>query len=479
MFVRFNLFGFMKNNLIILACISTLVTGGCATYRYEAKPLETKQIVNEFSSRSLADPKLREFMQTYQYSTRDWPLQKWDLEALTLAAFYFHPAIQVAIAEYAKSKTHEETINQLINPGIHLPLEYHSDTSGGKSPWLIGLIFDFIIERQGKRQARYEQAHAETNVARLGITSTAWKIYSNLRQKYLDYYAAVKNRELLNKQEQNSEKVLSLVTRRRELGQASEFEVDSTRLQLQRIRLEKTSQEIIVTDAFQALAGSIGIPASALDENRLLLADVDGFSNVGGKTLEQLREIALLHRLDIQKAIENYAAFEAALKLEIEKQYPDITLSPGFIFDQGDKIWALGASWILPLFHPQNEGPIREALATRDVKQAEFLALQANVINEISAAFARYKARVQALNQARQLLKEIRERHEQLQKQYDLGYLDLLALQRSVIEVSNAEKALSDIRYSVIQSVGELEDTLQYPQFTGDKYQYRVHTPDP
>ena len=115
----------------------------------------------------------------------------------------------------------------------------------------------------------------------------------------------------------------------------------------------------------------------------------------------------------------------------------------------------------------------------REVKQAEFLALQAGVINEISAAFAGYTARENALNQARQLLKEIQERHEQLQKQYDLGYLDLLDLQRSVIEVSNAEKALSDIRLSVIQSVGEIENTLQYPQFTRDKYQYLVNESTP
>ena len=281
--------------------------------------------------------------------------------------------------------------------------------------------------------------------------------------------------QLLNEQEKISENVLNLVTRRRELGQASEFEVNSARLDLQRIRLEKTNQEIKVVEAFQSLANSIGLPAAALDMKQLSLDDIDNYNDAGNMTIEQLQEIALLHRLDIQKAIENYAAFEAALKLEIEKQYPDITLSPGFVFDQDDKIWALGAAWILPLFHPQNEGPIKEALAMRDVKQAEFLALQANVINEITTAFASYNARENALNQAMQLLKEVRERHEQLQKQYDLGYLDLLALQRSVIEVSNAEKALSDIRISVIQSVGKLEDTLQYPQFARNRYQYLIN----
>lgn len=45
-----------------------------------------------------------------------------------------------------------------------------------------------------------------------------------------------------------------------------------------------------------------------------------------------------------------YVQAESELRLDIEKQYPDLVLSPGFLFDQSDYIWPLAALWVLPLF---------------------------------------------------------------------------------------------------------------------------------
>ena len=181
----------------------------------------------------------------------------------------------------------------------------------------------------------------------------------------------------------------------------------------------------------------------------------------------------MTHRLDIQQSLAEYSIYEAALRLEIEKQYPDLTLSPGFVFDQGDMIWALGAAWVLPLLHPQNEGPIREALAQREIKQAEFLALQARAINELEVARARLAAQITALQQARQLLQETAMRSHQIQKQFDLGYADHLELSRGKFEVAAAEQAVTDLRISALKSAGQLEDAIQWPLFTHITYHYQ------
>jgi outer membrane protein TolC len=200
--------------------------------------------------------------------------------------------------------------------------------------------------------------------------------------------------------------------------------------------------------------------------------DTDIMNNITDFGLSELQSIALTQRLDIQQALAQYSAHEAALKLEIEKQYPDVNLSPGFIFDQSDKIWALGAAWILPLFHPLNEGPIREALAERERKQSEFLALQARVINEVAMAEGRLQAQQSALLEARQLLEETQERYRQMQRQFDLGYADHLQLSRNMLEVAAVEQAVAELTYSVIKSAGQLEDALQYPLFVKQAYQY-------
>ena len=461
-----------SKSALICPCLLIFVLGGCAPYQYEAKPLQTKQFEAEFMSRSPDDVRLNEHLLGYGYPVKQWPLPEWDMEALALAAYYFHPEIQVAIADYRKAVIHAETVKQGINPGVDIPLEYHSDTSDGQSPWTIGLLFDFILERPAKRLARYELADAGINVTRININATAWNIYSGLRRQYFNYQSVLNSQEQLQLQEKITQEVMKLLARRLELGEASEFEMSSIQLDLQRARLALTNHKVAVVDARHALAGSLGLPVTALDKMIISYVEPDMLIMINDLGREELLSIALTQRLDIQQALAQYSAHESALRLEIEKQYPDINLSPGFIFDQSDKIWALGAAWILPLFHPLNEGPIREALAERERKQSEFLALQARVINEVAMAEGRLQAQKSALREAEQLLEETRERYRQMQRQFDLGYADHLQLSRNMLEVAAVEQAVSELAFSVIKSAGQLEDALQYPLFIKQAYQY-------
>ena len=451
--------------MIVLLC-----TFACTTYQYEAKPLDAGRTAQDYSARSLEVPGLKEFIQSYQYPVPQWPLADWDLQALALASWYFHPDLQVAMAEYRKALVHEETVKERINPGVQIPLEHHSDTAGGKSPWHIGVLFDLIFEREAKRQARSDQAAAEAGAANMNIQNVAWNIYGQLRQKYIDYYSSRMIDEQLAAQAGITEEIVKLLLRRKELGQVSDFEISSMQIELQRIRLQQASQKFALVSAVHALAGAIGIPGAALEHVALSFADLEMTGGAGDLSEDEVRSLALTHRFDIRQSLAEYNVNEAALRLEIEKQYPDLTLSPGFVFDQGDMIWALGAAWILPLLHPQNAGAIREAMAQREIKQAEFLALQARVINELEAARSRLVAQKEALQQAQQLLQETMTRSRQMQKQFDLGYLDHLELSRSKFEVAAAEQSVLDLRISVLKAAGQLEDALQYPRFTHIPY---------
>lgn len=456
-----------------LGCAVVLMgAAGCARYQYEAKPLDAGRTAQDYSARTLDDPGLGEFITSYQDPAPQWPPADWDLQALALAAWYFHPDLQIAMAQYRKAQVHEEVVNERINPRVQIPLEHHSDTAGGKSPWLIGVLFDFILEREGKRQARHAQAVAESGVAKINISSVAWNIYSQLRRKYMDYYAALQSDAQLTARADITEEILKLLLRRKELGHASGFEVSSMQIDLQRMRLQQAGQQFAVVDALHALAGALGTPATALEHAEFRFADLETPEGPVDMTENELRQLALTHRLDIRQSLAEYTVYEAALRLEIEKQYPDLTLSPGFVFDQNDLIWALGAAWVLPLLHPQNEGPIREAMARREIKQAEFLALQARAINELEAARARLGAQKTALQQAQQLRQETLTRSQQVQKQFDLGYADHLELSRSRIEVAAAEQAILDLRISVLKAAGQLEDAIQYPLLTHVTFHY-------
>ena len=76
---------------------------------------------------------------------------------------------------------------------------------------------------------------------------------------------------------------------------------------------------------------------------------------------------------------------------EVAKQYPDVRLSPGYQYDQGDNEWSLGLSVDLPILN-QNQGGIAEAEARRTEAAAKFNAIQAKVVAEIDRGTVVYKA---------------------------------------------------------------------------------------
>jgi len=66
-----------------------------------------------------------------------------------------------------------------------------------------------------------------------------------------------------------------------------------------------------------------------------------------------------------------YAVAEASLRSEIRKQYPDLTISPGFSEEDGDPRALFGVSLPVPLWNRNQEG-IAVRTAQREVARAKF-----------------------------------------------------------------------------------------------------------
>src|SRR5664279_464028 len=58
---------------------------GCATYH--PQPISPEKTAEAFDARSLTSENLRAFLETNQVAG-EWPRRSWDLNALTLVAFY-------------------------------------------------------------------------------------------------------------------------------------------------------------------------------------------------------------------------------------------------------------------------------------------------------------------------------------------------------------------------------------------------------
>lgn len=434
----------------------------CAIQVYEPQPLDPQGIAAELQARGGADEGLRAFLARHGRSTQEWPLPDWDLGSLTLMAIYYHPDMEVARAQLRLRRAAEVTAGQRSNPSINPRVEHHSEEEDfSDSPWSLGFALELPIEAADRRAARSARAEALSEDARLNVAATAWRIRSRLRTRFVDGFTAERMAELLRRELDARERSLALLEKRQALGEASPTEVSIFRIQAQVTRLAFNTAEGNIQATRAALAEALGMPHDAV---RRLVIRFDGLERQAPRTppTAELQEAALVNRLDIRRAQARYAAVEARLREEIAKQYPSFSLSPGFVWDQGDALKSLGAAVLLPLLN-LNEGPIAEARAARNLENARFTALEARVMGEISLAVTRSEAAIQAWTTAKGLVTGQRARLDQVRKLFAFGEADRLTLVAAEIELVAAERARLRTRIDALLALGAVEDAVQRP----------------
>jgi cobalt-zinc-cadmium efflux system outer membrane protein len=153
-----------RSTIILIVIAVTLA--GCATFR--PKPISPEQRAAAFEARALDSSGLREFLRAnLGHDVMPWPPKTWDFQKLTLAAFYYHPDLDVARAKWSVAKAGVITAGGRANPSIGFIPEYNVDAAHGISPWKLPFKFDIPVETAGKRGYRIDQAKYLSEAARL------------------------------------------------------------------------------------------------------------------------------------------------------------------------------------------------------------------------------------------------------------------------------------------------------------------------
>jgi outer membrane protein, heavy metal efflux system len=117
--------------LLVAALVAGAATG-CV--RYRAKPLAAATVAADYEARSLAEPGLRTFLETNRMPG-EWPRKAWDLEALTLAAFYFSPDLDVARAQWGMALAGSRTAGERPNPTVTASPQYATHRRSELGKW--------------------------------------------------------------------------------------------------------------------------------------------------------------------------------------------------------------------------------------------------------------------------------------------------------------------------------------------------------
>jgi outer membrane protein TolC len=438
---------YLRKAALILASIGAVAFSGCV--KYHSRALDPPRSEQQFRARTLNDAGLGSFLKR-----ADWPPPRLGLNDLTAVAFYFNPDLDVARAQVRGAQAAILTAKARPNPSLSLGGGW---TNSPESPVVFRFDPAITLETAGKRGWRILEAEKLAEAARVQVAETAWRVRSRVRAAWLEYVMAARSLEVLRNERDVRAEAVAILEKRLSVGEAARPDVSVARTALVSVELEAKAAETTVAESGAALAAAIGLPS---------LPAVDAAAlppTPASPPLAEVQKAGLLHRADIRRGLLEYAAAEARLRLEVANQYPDVSLSPGYGFDEGHHKITFGPSFAIPLLN-RNRGPIAEAEARRAEAEARFDALQAQAIGEMEIALARYRGGLAEFADASErLARTQQEREAALRRAVDAGEEDRLALASVRVESAVAARARLDAMRRVQIALGALEDAVQQP----------------
>ena len=450
--------------LLVTVPLLTMLSSSCTVRHYQAVPIAPGESASRLEARNFADPGLRAYVEkNLGHSVSPWPPKRWELRTLSLAALYFHPSMEAARARLAEAEAATVTAGARPNPTLSI-------APGVPSPWLLNLDFSMPIETAGKRGHRIQSARSLDLAAGFDLAEAAWKVRSGVRLALLNYLLASRNLDALRAEEQLRDEQVKLLAQRLAVGEIARPEVDTARIELSKTHLAMAAAEGNAAETRAALAAAMAVPTAALQGMDFAWDGLDSPPAAESFSPAAIQRDAVLNRLDIRRALAQYAAAEADLQLEISKQYPDIQIGPGYTYEEGHSYFTLGLSATLPVFN-RNQGPIAEAEARRREVAAAFVEKQAQVIAASETSLARYVSALNELAEADQSLRTLADAQlQRTQRAVELGEEDRLALNAAQIEHAVVLRGRLDALARAQSALGELEDAVERPLDPGDAF---------
>jgi outer membrane protein, heavy metal efflux system len=456
-----------QSNILVVTLGLSMFAAGCVNAPYQAKPLDSAQITSKILNKDVTNAEFKAYLIKQGYAESQLPFAEWGLNELTLCALYFHPKLDVAKAQLALANANLETTGQKQNPTLGGNIAHSNRKNGDIRPWAYGLNVEIPIETGNKRAIRIEEAQYLVEAARIDVADAAWQLRSQIAKDLLRYHENIALQKKLSNEVKTQDALVSILDKRVQLGAISNTELSAAKLVQQKTLSLLNVEASKSAEILAALSADVGLTNEKFNQLKLKLLDLDTTLAKQNATLvsaKDFQERALLNRLDIRRSLAKYAAAESKIKLEIAKQTPDISLSPGIAFEFGDSIWSLGFSTLLNLLN-KNPTLIAEATQLREVEGAQFEALQAKIIGDLSQSLTAHQASLQNIDQIKAQQASQVQYSQKLQKRFDAGLIDRLELTQNHLNTGLLDQQLLNAQFSNLNAALAIEDMLQHPLF--------------
>lgn len=435
----------------------SLITG---CQRFEPRPLDPGLMATELREQNLQAPKLRSYLFDHGLiDGPDEPIPLWSLEQLTFAAYYFHPQLRLSLTDLKVATASKRIAQQRPNPRLITMPAYNSTTTV-PSPWILGGNIDYQIETAGKRKIRLAAAAHQESTARHMLAATAWQVRAGVHRAFVSLWEALKVEEATERQAAALGEVHELTTARYQAGEVSLLELSQARINYEQAKIAHLERLNLADSTRVSLAAAIGVSVHAL---KGMPFDFRLFTNIPPNVpQDSLIDDALTNRADLLATLTDYATAEQNLRLEIARQYPNLTLSPGYNYDQGNNEWRFGVGLELPLLH-QNQGQIAVAEAMRQNQAERVRQRQRGILAEIESTLAQYRNARQTAEASAEGLAAAERQENLMRARYQAGEVSRFEVASVSALFATAKITSWQALARLHQALANLEAAIQHP----------------
>jgi len=415
-------------------CVA-LASAGCV--RYAPLPLDPARHSAEVRSRDLADSTLLAGV-TRHAGRPDG--SRWTDRQLAVAALRLRADLRRLRAEWRAAAAAVRAAGERPGPGIQGELERRVGGRNEGSPWVVAVGGMFALELGGKRGARLQAARAAATLAESRLVGASWQVATDTRAAAAGVAHASGEVEDAAQEVRLLEELHGLERARYAEAALGAAEVARTSTEIQDARLSLAEAEHGVLAARAALAAALAVPVRAVAAVEPDIGTPAGCSPLEATEADSFVAAALGRRYEVSLALGEYALAESRLRLQVARQYPDLELGPGFIWDQGVNRWTLALA--LPaLLGSRNRGAIGEAEAAREVAGLRVAEVQDSVFADVESAAQRCRGASLELAASDSVVAAATRLLERDRTAYQRGETPRLEPARTELQLLRAERA--------------------------------------
>jgi len=442
-----------------LALFSLGLLAGCM--RYEPAPVVLDEHVAKRAAASFDSAQNAATVR--RIAPEAAPVAGFDRLALFAALLDHDPKLVQARAAIVSAEAEARASRHVVGPTFTLTAEYANDPAT-TSPWLLGGAVNVPLDRGGQRRARLDRADLAVVMARYDYAEVLWTDRMALRRALID--GEIARRQIALGQEIASLRTrqIGALDRQVKAGQLAGAAVSPFRsLQAQEARALEDARGRVLS-ARTAIAGILGVPTATIVAAELSWPDFDApRADPAAELTPELRSKAVAARADVLHALAAYDQTDADVRGEIAKQYPVLSLAPGYTWERGLVKLPLSVNLALPTFDG-NRAAIRAALARRDAAGTAIETAIAGAQAEIDAALVERRAAMAALERIRATeLPQVQLRADQAQAQLARGQIARAEWADAMLAVPAARLAALDALARVQAADAALENGIRRP----------------